>query len=172
MATIRSLATMVVFLLVALSTSHIASSLSIGLGVCRASGYLPGKAGHCEKSNDPDCCEDVKRYPQYQCSPPVTATTKAVLTLNSFEKGRDGGGPSECDNSYHNDKELVVALSTGWFENMARCGHRSRSLPTASPCMLRWWTSVTMCMAVTTSTTTSRHAPKTLSTPHQRCGTP
>ncbi|KAK1609582.1 hypothetical protein QYE76_033255 [Lolium multiflorum] len=124
MATARVLATSAVFLLVALSTSHVVSSLRLGLGVCRASGYLPGKAGHCEQSNDPDCCEDGKRYPQYHCSPPVTASTKAVLTLNSFEKGKDGGGPSECDNAYHSDEEMVVALSTGWFENMGRCGHR------------------------------------------------
>ncbi|KAI4978618.1 hypothetical protein ZWY2020_015371 [Hordeum vulgare] len=117
---------MAVFLLVALSTSHIASSLRPSLGVCRASGYLPGKLGNCKKSNDPDCCEDGKRYPQYHCSPPVTATTKAVLTLNSFEKGKGGGGPSECDNAYHSDEEMVVALSTGWFKNMARCGHRIR----------------------------------------------
>jgi hypothetical protein len=114
------------FLLVALSASQMASSLrlSAGLGVCRPSGYLPGRSGNCEKSNDPDCCEDGKKYPQYRCSPPVTASTKAVLTLNSFEKGKDGGGPSECDNAYHSDKEKVVALSTGWFSNMARCGHR------------------------------------------------
>jgi hypothetical protein len=48
------------------------------------------------------------------------------VTLNSFEKGKDGGGPSECDNAYHqnNDEEKVAALSTGWFNNMARCGHR------------------------------------------------
>ena len=113
---------MAMFLLVALSASHTASSLR--LGVCRASGYLPGRSGNCEKSNDPDCCEDGKMYPQYRCSPPVTASTKAVLTLNSFEKGKDGGGPSECDNAYHSDEEKVVALSTGWFSNMARCGHR------------------------------------------------
>ena len=54
----------------------------------------------------------------------MLASTKAVLTLNSFEKGKDGGGPSECDNAYHSDEEKVVALSTGWFSNMARCGHR------------------------------------------------
>ncbi|GJM91073.1 hypothetical protein PR202_ga07413 [Eleusine coracana subsp. coracana] len=117
---------MAIFFLVALSTSHGGSSLRPGasLGTCRASGYLPGRSGHCEKSNDPDCCEDGKQYPQYHCSPPVTASTKAVLTLNSFEKGKDGGGPSECDNSYHSDEEKVVALSTGWFSNMARCGHQ------------------------------------------------
>jgi hypothetical protein len=107
-------------------TLHVASALRPGtsLGVCHASGYLPGRSGNCEKSNDLDCCEDGKRYPQYRCSPPVTASTKAVLTLNSFEKGKDGGGPSECDNAYQSDEEKVVALSTGWFNDMARCGHR------------------------------------------------
>jgi hypothetical protein len=119
MATARALATMAIFI-------HVASSLRPGAGLdtCRASGYLPGRSGNCEKSNDPDCCEDGKQYPQYRCSPPVTSSTKAMLTLNSFEKGKDGGGPSECDNVFHSDEEKVVALSTGWFSNMARCGHR------------------------------------------------
>ncbi|KAI4978613.1 hypothetical protein ZWY2020_015366 [Hordeum vulgare] len=63
-------------------------------------------------------------YPQYHCSPPVVATTKAVLKLNSFEKGKDRGGPSECGNAYHSNEEMVVALSIGWFKNMAHCGHR------------------------------------------------
>ncbi|CAN4111628.1 unnamed protein product [Withania somnifera] len=40
-------------------------------------------------------------YTTYKCSPPVTGNTKAILTLNSFQKGGDGGGPSECDNQYH-----------------------------------------------------------------------
>ncbi|XP_047042690.1 uncharacterized protein LOC124646641 [Lolium rigidum] len=124
MATSSAAVTMAIFLLVTLSASYITSALRPSLGACQASGYLPGKAGHCERSNDPDCCEDGKRYPQYHCSPPVTSSTKAVLTLNSFEKGKDGGGPSECDNAYHSDEEMVVALSTGWFKNMARCGHR------------------------------------------------
>lgn len=132
MASARAVAAMaMIFLLAALSTTHLASSLRPGAGAiaggaCRPSGYLPGKSGNCEKSNDPDCCEDGKAYPQYRCSPPVTAATGAVLTLNSFEKGKDGGGPSECDNAYHSDGELVVALSTGWFAGMARCGHRVR----------------------------------------------
>ena len=124
MAAASAFGVMAIVLLVALSTSPVVSSLRPGLGVCRASGYLPGRSGNCVKSNDPDCCEDGKRYPQYRCSPPVTSSTPATLTLNSFEKGKDGGGPSECDNSYHSDEEMVVALSTGWFSNMARCGHR------------------------------------------------
>ncbi|KAM0881949.1 hypothetical protein ACQ4PT_032586 [Festuca glaucescens] len=105
MAAARALAIMTVFLLVALSTSHVASSLHPGLGVCHAR-------------------VATSQEKQYHCSPPVTASTKAVLTLNSFEKGKDGGGPSECDNAYHSDEEMVVALSTGWFKNMGRCGHR------------------------------------------------
>ncbi|KHN42207.1 Putative ripening-related protein 2 [Glycine soja] len=32
-----------------------------------------------------------------------TSHTKAYLTLNSFEKNGDGGGPSDCDNQYHSD---------------------------------------------------------------------
>ncbi|KAL6290263.1 hypothetical protein ACE6H2_007773 [Prunus campanulata] len=60
-------------------------------------------------------------YPTYTCSPPLSGSTKAYLTLNSFEAGGDGGGPSECDNKYHNDNTPVVALSTGWYSNGGRC---------------------------------------------------
>ncbi|GFY92539.1 hypothetical protein Acr_08g0009350 [Actinidia rufa] len=44
---------------------------------------------------------------------------KAVLNLNSFEKGGDGGAPSKCDHKYHSDNTPVVALSTGWFNKTA-----------------------------------------------------
>ncbi|CAN1174620.1 Putative ripening-related protein 2 [Linum perenne] len=46
---------------------------------------------------------------------------KAMLTINSFEKGGDGGGPSECDGKYHSDDTLIVALSTGPYANGQRC---------------------------------------------------
>ncbi|OMO65776.1 hypothetical protein CCACVL1_21403 [Corchorus capsularis] len=62
-----------------------------------------------------------KYYTTYTCSPPVSSQTKATLTLNSFEAGGDGGGPSECDNQYHSDDDPVVALSTGWFNHKKRC---------------------------------------------------
>ncbi|KAJ1408593.1 RlpA-like domain superfamily [Sesbania bispinosa] len=62
-------------------------------------------------------------YPTYNCSPPVSSHTKALLTLDSFQKGGDGNGPSKCDNQFHSDKTLVVALSTGWFNNKSRCLH-------------------------------------------------
>nr|XP_033513026.1 putative ripening-related protein 1 [Nicotiana tomentosiformis] len=60
-------------------------------------------------------------YTTYKCSPPVTGNTKAVLTLNSFQKGGDGGGPSEFDNQYHSDDTPVVTLSTGWYSGGDRC---------------------------------------------------
>lgn len=92
------------------------------LGDCQPSGYLPGQSGDCNPENDSDCCVDGQEYPQYDCSPPITGNTKATMTINSFADGGDGGGPSECDNQYHSDDEMVVALSTGWYDGGSRCG--------------------------------------------------
>nr|XP_011469031.1 PREDICTED: putative ripening-related protein 6 [Fragaria vesca subsp. vesca] len=47
--------------------------------------------------------------------------TKATLTINSFEKGGDGGGPSECDGKYHSDNTMIVAMSTRWYNDGKRC---------------------------------------------------
>ncbi|PIA59309.1 LOW QUALITY PROTEIN: hypothetical protein AQUCO_00400301v1 [Aquilegia coerulea] len=60
-------------------------------------------------------------YTIYKCSPPISTRTKAILTINSFQKGGDGGGSSECDNQYHDDDTPVVALSTGWSNPESRC---------------------------------------------------
>ncbi|KAK7394787.1 hypothetical protein VNO78_15326 [Psophocarpus tetragonolobus] len=93
---------------------------------CQPSGRIRGKKappGQCNKENDSDCCIEGKMYTTYECSPPLSRHTKAYLTLNSFEKGGDGGGPSECDNKYHSDDTPVVALSTGWFNHKSRCLH-------------------------------------------------
>lgn len=40
----------------------------------------------------------------------------------------DGGGPSFCDDRYHKDSELVVALSTGWLrlDGTRRCNKMIR----------------------------------------------
>ncbi|XP_040996991.1 kiwellin-1-like [Juglans microcarpa x Juglans regia] len=91
---------------------------------CKPSGMIRGKKpppGQCNEENDSDCCVQGKPYTIYKCSPPVSSHTKATLTINSFQKGGDGGGPSECDNKYHSDDTPVVALSTGWFNNKQRC---------------------------------------------------
>ncbi|KAF5464239.1 hypothetical protein F2P56_014331 [Juglans regia] len=91
---------------------------------CKPSGMIRGKKpppGQCNEENDSECCVQGKPYTIYKCSPPVSSHTKATLTINSFQKGGDGGGPSECDNKYHPDDTPVVALSTGWFNNKQRC---------------------------------------------------
>uniref|UniRef100_M8AXR6 Ripening-related protein 4 n=1 Tax=Aegilops tauschii TaxID=37682 RepID=M8AXR6_AEGTA len=60
--------------------------------------------------------------------PPVSADTPAILTLNSFARGGDGGGKSFCDNCFHKDTELVVALSMGWLrlDGKRRCNKMIR----------------------------------------------
>lgn len=97
-------------------------------GRCHISGFLYGKAGKCNKENGSDCCIPRHRYPQFRCSPPVSSKTVATLTLNSFARGGDGGGPSFCDDRYHKDSELVVALSTGWLrlDGTRRCNKMIR----------------------------------------------
>ncbi|GMI69635.1 hypothetical protein HRI_000632800 [Hibiscus trionum] len=97
---------------------------SVEAQTCRPSGTIRGKnppPGQCNTENDSDCCKDGKLYTTYKCSPSVSSHTKATLTLNSFQAGGDGGGPSECDNQYHSDDDPVVALSTGWFNDRKRC---------------------------------------------------
>ncbi|KAH7515000.1 hypothetical protein FEM48_Zijuj11G0149900 [Ziziphus jujuba var. spinosa] len=111
----------IVFLLFLVFTNY---WLSIEAQTCKPSGKIKGKnppPNQCNQENYSDCCQDGKTYPTYKCSPKVIGHTKATLTLNSFEKGGDGGAPSECDKKYHSDNTPVVALSTGWFNNMKRC---------------------------------------------------
>ncbi|WVZ59419.1 hypothetical protein U9M48_009565 [Paspalum notatum var. saurae] len=50
--------------------------------------------------------------------------TPAVMTVNGFKRGETGGGPAACDGNFHSDEELIVALSTHWFEHGQRC-HRA-----------------------------------------------
>lgn len=60
-----------------------------------------------------------KLYNTYKCSPPVSKSTKAILTLNSFET--NGDVPSTCDGKHHYDVTSIVALSTGLFSGGRRC---------------------------------------------------
>ncbi|XP_050157960.1 putative ripening-related protein 5 isoform X2 [Malus sylvestris] len=100
--------------------SHVALIKLYMAMISRIRGRKP-PPGQCNQENDSDCFIGGKMYPTYTCSPPLSGSTKAYLTLNSFEKGGDGGGPSECDNKYHNDSIPVVALSTEWYNNGGRC---------------------------------------------------
>ena len=54
-------------------------------------------------------------------SPLDSGNTPAVMTINSFEKGGDGGSPSECDGQYHSNNFLIVALSSRWYNKGQRC---------------------------------------------------
>lgn len=86
----------------------------------RTTPSLPsGGGGYCQSSGTLQCKE--KSYPQYRCSPRVSSSTQALLTLNDFSEGGDGGSPSKCDDSYHNNGERVVVLSTGWYNKGSRC---------------------------------------------------
>ncbi|TKY48553.1 Kiwellin protein [Spatholobus suberectus] len=80
---------------------------------------LASALSSCQSSGTLNC--KGKSYPQYRCSPPVSSSTQAILTLNDFSEGGDGGGPSECDEKYHANSERAVALSTGWYNNGSRC---------------------------------------------------
>lgn len=95
----------------------------VGTHICRSSPTpsppTGGGGGTCSSSGTLNC--NGNSYPQYTCSPPVSSSTQALLTLNDFSEGGDGGGPSECDENYHPNTELVVALSTGWYNKGSRC---------------------------------------------------
>lgn len=88
---------------------------------CKPSGKIRGKGHSCNKSHDSECCKKGKLYTTYKCSPPVSNRTKATMTVDGFGPRQDGGGPCECDNKYHKDTELIVALSTGWYNKGKRC---------------------------------------------------
>ena len=98
----------------------------IGTHICTNPSPSPpsGGGGTCQSSGTLQCKK--KSYPQYTCSPPVTSSTQASLTLNDFSEGGDGGGPSQCDEKYHDNSERVVALSTGWYNEGSRCGQMIR----------------------------------------------
>ncbi|KAK8979920.1 hypothetical protein V6N11_066119 [Hibiscus sabdariffa] len=55
--------------------------------------------------------------------PPVSRHTKAELTLQSYDHGGNeiDSQVAKCYGTYQNDDELVVALSTGWYDNGNRC---------------------------------------------------
>ncbi|OWM73784.1 hypothetical protein CDL15_Pgr026888 [Punica granatum] len=93
----------------------------VGTHICTNS--LPSlSAWSCQPSGTMYCEVDGNSYLKYQCSPPVTSSTRATLTNNDFREGWDGGDPSKCDDTYHSNSEHVVALSTGWCAEGSHCG--------------------------------------------------
>jgi len=142
------------------------------LQTCQPSGSIPGRSGNCNTENGSECCKNGQRYTTYRCSPPVTGSTRALLTLNSFAEGGDGGGAAACTGEFYDDSKKVVALSTGWYNGGSRCrkhivirasnGNTVRAL-VVDECDSPW--------AATRTTTLSRRAGTTSSTGHRRCGT-
>jgi hypothetical protein len=59
---------------------------------------------------------------QVSCAVSRLVNVPAVMTLNGFQQGEGGGGPAACDGQYHSDEELIVSLSSEWFDGGARCG--------------------------------------------------
>ena len=91
---------------------------------CQPSGAITGPSGDCNADIGSECCQDGVQYTTYACSPPVAAGgtgTAALLTLNSFADGGDGGSAPSCTGRFYDDGQLVVALSTGWFDGRSRC---------------------------------------------------
>ncbi|KAK8635613.1 hypothetical protein V6N13_004342 [Hibiscus sabdariffa] len=89
---------------------------------CKPSGKIRGRKTPptCDYDHGSDCCKQGKLYDIYKCSPPVSNRTEAILTLISFDN--EDYGPTECDDKFHSDEELVVALSTGWLGKKKRYG--------------------------------------------------
>jgi hypothetical protein len=50
------------------------------------------------------------------CTASLLVSVPAVMTLNGFQQGEGGGGPAACDGQYHSDGELIVSLSSQWFD--------------------------------------------------------
>ncbi|KAL7226065.1 hypothetical protein ACSBR1_021240 [Camellia fascicularis] len=46
----------------------------------------------------------------------------AKLTYKDFTKGR----PSKCDGKFHSNKDIIVAVSTGWYNGGSRCEKKIR----------------------------------------------
>nr|TKV93201.1 hypothetical protein SEVIR_9G210800v2 [Setaria viridis] len=77
---------------------------------------------------DGDGASGLLRHKDPRCSSPAVSSpkrggTRAVMTVDGFEKGEDGGSPAACDGHFHSNRDMIVALSTGWFAGGRRC-HR------------------------------------------------
>ena len=97
----------------------------LGTHICGGSpGTSSPSTDDCQPSGSLEC--NGQSYPTYTCSPQVTSSTSAVLTKNDFSEGGDGGGPSKCDDKYHENSDPIIALSTGWYNGGSLCGKMIR----------------------------------------------
>ncbi|XP_062206151.1 putative ripening-related protein 4 [Phragmites australis] len=78
----------------------------VSAATCNVSGFIHGKGRNCNRETGLDNrCVAGKRYPQFRCSPPVSAKTPAILT-----------------------RQRVVTLSSGWLrlDGTNRCNKKIR----------------------------------------------
>ncbi|TVU30271.1 hypothetical protein EJB05_21881, partial [Eragrostis curvula] len=78
-----------------------------------------GKVGPC--ANDAEGCFDMLAVSRRGDD----GGTPAVMSVNGFQRGEEGG-PPECDGKFHSDQDLLVALSTRWYANGQRCHKKIR----------------------------------------------
>lgn len=77
-------------------------------------------SSNCNTENMSTCCQAGHIYDPYKCSP--SSTSSAILTLNDFGEGGDGGSRGACTGAFYDSSQPVVAISTGWFNGGSRCG--------------------------------------------------
>ncbi|KAI4966979.1 hypothetical protein ZWY2020_034625 [Hordeum vulgare] len=58
---------------------------------------------------------------QVSCVAGQVNNLPAVMSLNGFEQGEEGG-PAKCDGQYHSDTLYLVALTSVWYGPGLRCG--------------------------------------------------
>ncbi|TVU30253.1 hypothetical protein EJB05_21867, partial [Eragrostis curvula] len=88
---------------------------------CIAVARRNGKAGPC--ADDAEGCLDHLAASRHGHGD--GGGIPAVMTVNGFQKGEEGGR-SECDGAFHNDHERLVALSTRWYASGHRCHKKIR----------------------------------------------
>ncbi|XBH65727.1 putative ripening-related protein 6 [Aegilops tauschii subsp. strangulata] len=67
---------------------------------------------------------------QIWCGAGQVHDIRAVMSVNGFQQGEEGG-PATCDGQYHSDDLFLVSMASKWFGPGVRCGKMIRivSLP-------------------------------------------
>ncbi|XP_048538217.1 putative ripening-related protein 6 [Triticum urartu] len=58
---------------------------------------------------------------QVSCTASEVRDLPAVMSVNGFENGEEGG-PASCDGQYHNDDLFLVSMASKWYGTGLRCG--------------------------------------------------
>ncbi|CAL4942495.1 unnamed protein product [Urochloa decumbens] len=108
------------------SSKQLALMAMLVVLLLQASSLAAARHHHKKPKPEPEdpCRPGLLGHKDHGCSSPAVSPhggTRAVMTVNGFDKGEDGGDPSECDGKYHKDSEMLVALSTGWYAGGRRC---------------------------------------------------